>query len=137
MAWRYVQAVMDDWAHLPDRRYRILLRMARLVLDEPRDGKPAGTYYGGHEYLAAGLHTPLPLEGKARANALRNVRREVYALAHKDHAIKVVETGRKIHTGTAQTYLIVFAPVAKRAGSLRPSSEVGAREDRRRPAQLN
>lgn len=130
MGWRYIAAVLDGWTHLPDRRFRLLLGMARTVMDEPRGGKPAGTYWRGHERLAAMLRTPLPPDTpefrKARKNILRNIRRELVKLAD-DGAVKVVDIGQPVRHGHAQTYRLTFDPAGLiepcSAGSEKPSQE--------------
>lgn len=126
MGWRYVRAVLDDWAHLPDRRFRLLLGMARWVLDEPQGDVPAGTYWGGHERLARMLRVPLPPgdspeDKRSRAGALRHVRREVGELVKTDKAVEIVNTGQLVRQGHAQTYRLTFPP-APRAGPDWPSS---------------
>lgn len=109
MGGRYVEAVVSDWTHLSDRRYRILLRMAAKAWDEDRGDVPAGTYWGGHEYLAQGLRPEWPEDSKARRNLLREVRREIAGLID-DKAVEVVETTRKVAPGYAQTYRLTFPP---------------------------
>jgi hypothetical protein len=127
MGARLVTLVLTYWTGLPDRQFRILLRMAHTALDTPSDDgkKPAEMYWGGHELLAMTLGCPYP-DGdgaearRARAGVLREVRREVAAL-RKAGACRVVDTGRVVRQGHSQTYLLtLWQP--DRAGPQRTSS---------------
>jgi hypothetical protein len=125
MGARLVTLVLTYWTDLPERQFRILVRMANTALDTPGKETPAEMYFGGHELLAMTLHGPYP-DGdsaearKARAGVLSNVRREVRAL-RKAGACEVVDTGRAVRQGHAQTYLLTLGR-PNRAGSHRPSS---------------
>jgi hypothetical protein len=125
MGAQLVAQALAYWADLPDRQFRILVRMALTALDSPDDGKAAATYFGGHELLARALGCPYP-DGdsdearKARATVLRHVRGEVAAL-RKAGACTVVDTGRAVRHGHSQTYLLTLGP-PDRAGPHETSS---------------
>jgi hypothetical protein len=127
MGARLVGLVLLCWTDLPERQFRILLRMAYTALDAPsKDGTPVEMYWGGHEPLAMTLRGRYP-DGdgeqarKARANLLRHVRTEVAAL-RKAGACEVVDTGKVVRQGHAQTYLLTLDQ-PNRAGPHRASQE--------------
>lgn len=53
-----VGAVLRTWHDLPHRARVVLLAMAHMALDTPRDGMPARRYFGGPGYLAEVLYGP-------------------------------------------------------------------------------
>lgn len=122
-----VALVLTRWTHLPDQQWRVLVRMAHTALDQPRDGQPAATYYGGHELLARTLRREYPPPGKARDNVLRDVRRIAAGLAAAG-AIKPIDTGQPIRQGNGRTYLLTLAQIGggvhnpSSAGVVNPSS---------------
>jgi hypothetical protein len=84
--------------------------MALTVLDEPHDGTPAATYWGGAERIARTWQQPFP-EGdtdearKRRKNLLNEVRKVMRALESAG-AVKVVDTGKPPGPGHAQTFVL-------------------------------
>ena len=89
MGIRNVNAAFVYWSHLPDRPFRVLVRMCAIANDDTRH------YYGGQELLAEGLGLTFPpLPGadadltddeqaaihKARDEAFRRVRRALQVL---------------------------------------------------------
>lgn len=88
--------------------------MAGTALDDPdlTRGLSAALYWGGHERLARAIGTPEPDPDDPRSlarwkGALRNVRRYCSDLVEVK-AIEVVDTGRMIRTGHAQTYRLLI-----------------------------
>ncbi|MFF0721321.1 hypothetical protein [Micromonospora sp. NPDC003816] len=71
MGARLVSLVLARWAHLPDRAFRVVVKMAHTALDEATDKVPAGLYFGGREALADILRNE---RGGKRESVLRNVR---------------------------------------------------------------
>lgn len=55
MGAQLVSEVLTRWVNLPDRAFRVLIRMAHTALDKPQNGQPAGVYFGGRELLDATL----------------------------------------------------------------------------------
>lgn len=52
MGMKLVGLALTKWApHVPDRAFRVLLRMAATALDEPTDKYPAATFFGGKDVL--------------------------------------------------------------------------------------
>jgi hypothetical protein len=53
---KLVGMVLNKWApHVPDRAFRVLMRMAAIALDEDSDKAPAATFFGGRDLLASVL----------------------------------------------------------------------------------
>lgn len=51
-----VGLAMTKWApHVPDRAFRVLMRMALTALDTPQNGRPANIFNGGRDLLASVL----------------------------------------------------------------------------------
>jgi hypothetical protein len=49
------------WAHLPERQFKVLNRMALMALDKPNSkGQPASIYFGGWEPLSLALNREVP-----------------------------------------------------------------------------
>ena len=118
---RLVSLVVDRWHHLPDLQYRTLICMAATALDVPKTGKPAETYWGGHERIARSWRQPYPdgntdKDCQRRANVLRDVRRACRALVDAK-AIEIVETDQTVRIGHAQVYRLTL-----RAGDHIPPS---------------
>jgi hypothetical protein len=122
-----IALVLMRWTHVSDGAFRVLSRMALTALDEPRDGKPADTYYGGRELLAMSLRQPFPLgddeaSARARDDIFRRVRRFTAELI-KEGAIERVGIARD---GRNQVYRLTLEP--RRGGSRRPPSTGGSRQ---------
>lgn len=88
MGIRNVNAAFAYWSHLPDRPFRVLVRMCQIANDDTR------TYYGGQEMLAQGIGLDVPEMPhedqatpeerdrihKVREDAFRKVRRGMQTL---------------------------------------------------------
>ena len=44
---------LANWSHVPDRAFRVLVRMALTALDYPNGDQPADLYFGGSVKHAA------------------------------------------------------------------------------------
>lgn len=91
MGSRLVSLVLARWTHVSDRAFRVLVRMAHTALDEPKDGQPAGLYFGGRDLLAMTLRNE---RGGKPDSLARSVR---YALD------ELIEAGaiKRLHHGRA------------------------------------
>lgn len=134
MGAQLVALVLTRWTHLPDTAFRILIRMALTALDaktEGRDGRPPNPpnlYFGGRDPLAMSLRREFPTGDseaarKARKNIYGDVRKATAELI-KAGAIELVDTGRVIRHGHAQTYRLTLAPFMT-GGVLSPPSGRG------------
>ncbi|RLK13302.1 hypothetical protein DER29_4319 [Micromonospora sp. M71_S20] len=90
MGARLVGLVLARWTHLPDRAFRVAVRMALTALDEPTDKVPAATYFGGRDALANVLRNE---RGGTRDSVLRVVRLAIEDLIDAG-AAKRVSKGR-------------------------------------------
>ncbi|MEU5945113.1 hypothetical protein ABZ793_06070 [Micromonospora sp. NPDC047465] len=90
MGARLVSLVLARWSHLPDRAFRVVVRMALTALDEATDKVPAATYFGGRDPLIAVLRNE---RGGDRDTADRTLKRAIGDLI-KDTAIERVSAGR-------------------------------------------
>jgi hypothetical protein len=127
-----VGEVLARWTHLPDRQFRILLRMAHTALDNPKDDQPARLYFGGHVLLAMTLRTPYPYgddqeSDRARATIHRHVREAVAGLIEQS----AIERHGTAHTGHQQDYWITLRTGPEKASTAGP--EKAPRQARRRP----
>lgn len=92
-----VAQVLSDWSWLPDRAFRVLVRMALTALDRPRGETPAATYFGGHELLA------LTLRSGSRGGTAKTVKREVreaVQICVSAGAVRRIGEARAGHNGT-------------------------------------
>lgn len=63
MGYRLANVVSVTWAHLPERQFKVLNRMALMALDTPnKRGQPACVYFGGWESLSMALARDVPDE---------------------------------------------------------------------------
>ncbi|TDC33124.1 hypothetical protein, partial [Micromonospora sp. KC213] len=90
MGARLVSLVLARWTHLPDRAFRVVVKMALTALDEATDKVPAATYFGGRDPLIAVLRNE---RGGDRDTADRTLKRAIGDLI-KDAAIERVSAGR-------------------------------------------
>lgn len=61
MGYRLANVVSVTWAHLPERQFKVLNRMALMALDKPNaKGQPACVYYAGWEPLSMALNRDVP-----------------------------------------------------------------------------
>ena len=89
MGARLVAQVFTHWTHLPDRPFRILVRMAHVA----KDTNPTPTYWGGRNDLAEALGLP-PGEAAYQSvkRAVRHiVRAGAVEIAYLGHATKRTE----------------------------------------------
>ena len=127
-----VGEVLARWTHLPDRQFRVLLRMALTALDQPNGDKPARLYFGGHVVLAMTLRSPYP-EGddeeaeRARATIHRRVREAVAGLIEAG----AIQRDGTAHTGHQQDYWITLSAGPQKASSAGPQK--ASTQARRRP----
>lgn len=71
MGMKLVGMALTKWApHVPDRAFRLLVRMAMTALDEDTTDMPAGLYFGGRDLLAGALRAE-------RNGSLKSVERSV------------------------------------------------------------
>lgn len=104
MGYQIANAVSVQWAHLPERQFKVLMRMALMALDRPNDkGKPARIYHGGWEVLALALNRdvpdeddPDPVARRRRARLCREVTEVTSALVTAG-AVKPSEQARRGH----------------------------------------
>lgn len=63
MGYRLANVVSVQWAHLPERQFKVLNRMALMALDTPnKKGQPAAVYFGGWEPLSMAMAREVPDE---------------------------------------------------------------------------
>lgn len=63
MGYRLANVVSVTWAHLPERQFKVLNRMALMALDTPnKKGQPASVYFAGWEPLSMALNRDVPDE---------------------------------------------------------------------------
>lgn len=86
-------------SRLSGNAYKVLVAMALQALDKPKDGRPAGLYFGGWQALMVALgYTPDGPESAAHTA----VKRAVRELKNGEHITPMVTAVR----GTRQSYLI-------------------------------
>ncbi|MBM0275350.1 hypothetical protein [Micromonospora tarensis] len=90
MGARLVSLVLARWTHLPDRAFRVVVKMAHTALDEPSEGKPAAIYFAGRDPLIAVLRSE---RGGDRDTLDRTLKRAIGDLI-KDMAVERVSAGR-------------------------------------------
>ncbi|KXK63369.1 hypothetical protein AWW66_03385 [Micromonospora rosaria] len=90
MGARLVSLVLARWAHLPDRAFRVAVKMALSALDEAKDQVPAATYFAGRDPLVTVLRNE---RAGGRDTATRTVGRAIEDLL-REGAIERVSTGR-------------------------------------------
>lgn len=75
------EALLPQWAVLPERERLVLVIMCRHALDEPRDGNPSRLYFGGHDLLLLALEGQAwPREHPRHRPAMERVRRALRRL---------------------------------------------------------
>lgn len=92
MGANLVAQVLTSWAHLPDRPFRVLVRMALTALDKPQNGHPAHVYFAGWELLALTLRS----DGGTEQSRKRAIARAVSDLIDEG-AIERADAGRTGH----------------------------------------
>lgn len=115
MGARLVTLVLMRWAQLGDAEFRLLVRMAHTALDERSDGRPAATYFGGHELLAATMRS----DGGSMSTVLRRVRKAITNLS----AAGAIERVGSARSGNNQVYRLTLG-AALRIGSDESASRV-------------
>lgn len=107
-----VGAVLTTWTSLPHRARVVLVAMAHVALDAPRDGAPARRYFGGPGYLAEVLYGPAGLERNdggelvATFSAGKQVEKVLTELV-KAGAVRRVRAGGRRHRSE---YEVVLTP---------------------------
>jgi hypothetical protein len=124
-----VGEVLARWTHLPDRQFRVLLRMAHTALDYPNGEYPARLYFGGHDLRAMSLRSPYP-EGddkdaiKAHGTLHRHVRSAVAGLV----ASGAIQRRGTAYLGHQQEYWVLPSHAGPQktsyAGPQKTSTEV-------------
>lgn len=70
MGIRLANSVSVRWARLPERQFKVLIRMALMALDTPNSkGQPANVYFAGWEPLALALNREVPEDDRTSENA--------------------------------------------------------------------
>jgi hypothetical protein len=107
MGIQLANVVSVTWAHLPERQYKILMRMALTALDSPNErGQPPRVFWGGWEPLSLALARDVPDEDDPRDEAQKRRRRlcrevsEITSALVSAGAIKPQEWARKGHQQT-------------------------------------
>jgi len=130
-----VGAVLTTWHALPHRARVVLVAMAHVALDTPRDGQPARRYFGGPGYLAEVLYGPAGVESNdggeivATPSAGRQVEKVLTELVRAGAVHRVVTGGRRHRS----EYEIVLTPPVSPTETVghSPTVSVGsARPDR-------
>lgn len=107
-----VGAVLTTWTDLPHRARVVLVAMAHVALDAPREGASARRYFGGPGYLAEVLYGPAGIEqyddGRAipTTSAGKQVEKVLTELV-KAGAVRRVRAGGRRHRSE---YEIVLSP---------------------------
>src|SRR5262245_30338338 len=105
MGAHLVGMVLASWSHVPDRAFRVLVRMAHTALDAAKEDQPSERYFGGRDLLALTLGQPFPPGDtddaiSARQSAYRTVRRAIEDLTKA----AVVEPVGQAHAGHQPDY---------------------------------
>lgn len=106
MGIRNVNAAFVYWSHLPDRPFRLLIRMCQIANDDTR------TYYGGQEMLAQGLgiNAPsLPHDDETDSDEMDRIRDE------RDAAFRRVRRALQTLTDSGVVSLLNVPRVGVRA----------------------
>lgn len=113
MGIQLANVVSVSWAHLPERQFKVLMRMALTALDVPnKKGQPAHVFWGGWETLALAMNRDVPAEDDPRLEAQTRRRTLVSEVARTTRllvdagAIKPQETARRGHQ---QTWLLTVS----------------------------
>lgn len=98
MGIKLVGLVLTRWAaHVSDRAFRVLTRMAATALDEPSKDTPASLYFGGRELLASALNSE---RNGTPESALRTVKRAIAELID----VGAIRRTNKAYAGVNQVY---------------------------------
>lgn len=107
-----VGAVLTTWTSLPHRARVVLVAMAHVALDAPRDGAPARRYFGGPGYLAEVLYGADGVERNdggelvATPSAGRQVEKVLTELVRAGALVRVRAGGRRHRS----EYEVVLTP---------------------------
>lgn len=118
-----VGAVLTTWTSLSHRSRVVLVAMAHVALDAPRDGAPARRYFGGPGYLAEVLYGPDGVERNeggeivATASAGRQVEKVLTELVRAG-AVRRVRAGGRRHRSE---YEVVLTPPVSPTETVGPS----------------
>lgn len=124
-----VGAVLTTWTSLPHRARVVLVAMAHVALDAPRDGAPARRYFGGPGYLAEVLYGPDGLERNdggelvATFSAGKQVEKVLTELV-KAGAVRRVRAGGRRHRSEYEVVLTPPSSPTETVG-LSPTETVG------------
>lgn len=84
----------------------VLVAMALMALDTPRNGRPSGIYFGGHEYLMGVYRGEIPGHGTPEYQAARQA---VKRCLMKLTAAGSIELLRPAARGRQAEYRLTFA----------------------------
>lgn len=114
MGAQLVSEVLTRWTHVPDRAFRVLVRMALTALDQPQNGQPAGVYFGGRELLDSAMR---PTRGTPETR-YRDLKRAVAELVAAGAIERVGGAGPRHN----QVYRLTLTVAVQRGGSGPPHS---------------
>ena len=124
-----VGAVLTTWTSLPHRARVVLVAMAHVALDAPRDGAPARRYFGGPGYLAEVLYGPDGVERNeggeivATPSAGRQVEKVLTELVRAG-AVRRIRAGGRRHRSEYEVVLTPPVSPTETVG-LSPTETVG------------
>lgn len=128
MGAKLATLALTRWApHVPDRAFRVLMRMALTALDEAQNGTQAGLYFGGRDLLLSCLRAE---RGGKRDTQLRQLRKAINELVEMG-AVRRTNTA---YAGVNQVYeLTLFAAIRFDAEPVDNSVSVADKGDPQAP----
>lgn len=132
MGSKNVGEVFALWYWLPHRPFRLLVFMASMALDEPRDGQPACLYWGGQERLGLAIGRPTPAkpaddDPSPAAEGARRERRLVFEAVRTDVKklieARAIERVRQGGYGGRSEYRLTLAQAPLQVGSMSSPTE--------------
>lgn len=106
MGMKLVGMALTKWApHVPDRAFRLLVRMASTALDEPSGDMPAALYFGGRDLLMSTLRAE-------RNGSLKSLERSVERGIKDLIRVGAIERTNRAYFGERAVYrLTLFNPI--------------------------
>lgn len=128
MGAKLVSLALTRWApHVPDRAFRVLVRMAVTALDEASNGTQPNLYFGGRDLLVSVLRAE---RGGKRDTQLRQLRKALNELV----ALGCIRRTNKAYAGVNQVYeLTLWAAINVDAQPVDNSSEATEEGDSHAP----
>lgn len=114
MGYRLANVVSVTWAHLPERQFKVLMRMALTALDTPSTkGQPAHVYFGGWEVMSLALARDVPDDdGTPEATRIRrNLCSEVTKITGALVAAGAIKPSENARRGHQQSFLLTLSTV--------------------------